>query len=99
YRLTFKTIAPGSVNISIAPATEPKFAASTPRGIKIGHARTTSPVSIGDPGSAIYPAAIAVTVGAGQVGDVNGDTFITTADIPPFVGVLLGTNLDAGQIQ
>lgn len=99
YRLTFKTIAPGSVNIGIAAATEPKFAASTPRGVKIGHTRTTSPVSIGDPGSTVYPEAIAVTVGAGQIGDINGDAAISTADIAPFVGVLLGTNLDPNQIQ
>lgn len=100
YRVSFQAVAPGSTNVSIAAATEAKFAASTPGGMKIGHTRNLqtlgafniATVSYGDPESASYPAAIGITVTPGLHGDVNGDTFVNLSDVPLFVNVLLGTD-------
>jgi hypothetical protein len=91
YRVIFKAVALGSANINITAASSPKFAAGTPRGVKIGHTRTTSPFTIGDPGATVYPAAIGVTVVPGLIGDINGDAVVNLADVSPFVSVLLGT--------
>ncbi len=99
YKVTFTAVAAGSAQISVAAASEAKFAASTPRGVKIGHTRVISPFSNGDPASASYPSAIAVTVTSGQIGDVNADTFVNLGDSPFFVDVLIGADTDPGRVQ
>lgn len=107
YRVTFKAVAAGSTSITVGAATSTRFAASTPRGVKIGHTRNTvtngpndiSTVSIGDPATTSYPSAIGVTVTSGMVGNVNNDSATDFGDIPFFVEVLLGNDTDPGRQQ
>jgi len=57
YRVTFQAIGLGSTQVTVAAADEPKFAASTPRGLKVGHTDNN-----GNPVSANYPASLNVSV-------------------------------------
>jgi hypothetical protein len=98
YRVTFRAKAAGSTSISVAASAEAKFVDGTPHGVKVGHTRdlqtisanNIATVSVGDPASAGYPAALNVTVTSGMLGDVDGDTAVTLDDVPMFVDVLLG---------
>jgi hypothetical protein len=56
YRITLRVIGQGSTTLSILPAWAAKFAASTPRGLKVGHTDSN-----GDPNSSVYPASLALT--------------------------------------
>ncbi len=85
YRLQFVAVAAGSANVSIAPAGMPKFAASTPRGLKLGHTAQN-----GDPGSANYPAPLAIGVTSTRAGDVNGDAAVNGFDAPVLARVIAG---------
>ncbi len=57
YRVTLRAIGAGSANVTLSAATETRYAASTPRGVKVGHT-----ASNGDPATSTYPAPIAITV-------------------------------------
>ncbi len=85
YRLTLVAVAAGSANVSFAPAGMPKFAASTPRGLKLGHTDQN-----GDPAFASYPAPLAISVTSTRAGDVNGDTAVNGFDAPVLAQVVAG---------
>lgn len=57
YRVTLEAIGLGSAQVTVAAAGEPKFAASIPRGVKVGHTDNS-----GNPASANYPAGLSVSV-------------------------------------
>jgi len=97
YRVTFEAVGLGSTNIVIVPAAEAKFAAAAPGGLKVGHTNNN-----GTPASVTYPTApltITVTSLSNNKGDVNGDSVIDGADVPWFVDVLLGNDLDPQRRQ
>jgi hypothetical protein len=67
YKVTLEVVGGGSADVTIWPAAEAKFAASTPEGVKIGHTDNH-----GDPAASVYPAslpfeAVAIT------GDITGN--------------------------
>ncbi|HMQ16522.1 MAG TPA: dockerin type I domain-containing protein, partial [Phycisphaerae bacterium] len=84
YRVTLTTVGQGATSVSLARAAESKFAASTPRGVKLGHAADN-----GNPGGASYPTALQLVVQGGQpcAGDVNGDGRTDQSDL----GILLAS--------
>lgn len=89
YRVTLQAAAIGSADVSVAPAGLPKFGASTPHGLKVGH--TTSQ---GNPASSNYAAAtLTLTVVSETTPDVNDDAATNLADVSEFVEVLLGQDL------
>lgn len=96
YVVTLEASGLGSTTISVRAAFEPKFAASTPGGLKLGHT-----LANGNPAVVAYPEAIAVSVtGTGGVkGDLDGDTLVTMADVPLFVDVLLGNDPDPDHLS
>jgi hypothetical protein len=63
----------GSADVTIWPAAEAKFAASTPEGVKIGHTDNH-----GDPAASVYPPSLAFT--APIVGDITGNGCVDLAD-------------------
>ncbi len=67
----------GPVDVSIVPAAESKFAASTPEGLKVGHTTEN-----GNPASSVYTSASAtLTVIASVPPDQNGDGDVDQDDI------------------
>jgi hypothetical protein len=88
YRVTLEAIGGGSANISVAAASEAKFASSTPRGLKIGHTDNH-----GNPAAASYPAPLAATVSATLDGDFDGDGDVDGADFATFGQCFGGANL------
>lgn len=74
YEVTLRAVAPGDAMLSLAPAAEAKFVASTPRGVKVGHTDHN-----GDPASASYPAA--VLLGGVCPGDADGDGGVNITDL------------------
>lgn len=89
YRVTLVAQGIGSTSVSVAPASMAKFAASTPRGLKVGHT-----ASNGNPASASYAAAtLNLTVTTELTPDVNNDSVVNMADVTDFVGAVLGTDL------
>jgi hypothetical protein len=74
YRVTLRAIGQGSANVSVTAASAEKFAAGTPRGIKVGHTNSN-----GNPISCSYPSAAAATVFAAPA-DVDGDDKVDFAD-------------------
>ncbi len=86
YTVTLEAIGEGTVSASFAPATSwAHFAASTPRGLKVGHT-----ASNGDPAQANYPAPITLTATApsGCPGDADCSGAVDFFDIDPFVARL-----------
>jgi len=57
YRVTFTALNPGSTSVTIGSSTEAKFAASTPRGLKVGHTNNN-----GNPVAATYAAPLSFTI-------------------------------------
>lgn len=89
YRVTLQATSIGSANITVAPAAQAKFAASTPQGLKIGHTADG-----GNPASVSYAAAtLSVTVVTESTPDVNNDLSTNAADVAEMVEVLLGQDL------
>lgn len=89
YRVTLQAIGAGNANISLAPAAMPKFAASTPRGLKVGHTDNN-----GNPATAAYPTPLTATVTADPcagalVGDANCDGVVDFFDIDAMVACIL----------
>ncbi|HVZ95207.1 MAG TPA: hypothetical protein VG797_11925, partial [Phycisphaerales bacterium] len=81
YSVTLTAVATGSTNLTLGSSTEPKFAASTPRGVKIGHTNNN-----GDPATTTYPAPISLTVVTPACpGDINGDHAVGLADIAAII--------------
>ena len=73
YKVTLEVVGGGSAAVTIDPAAEAKFAASTPGGVKIGHTDNH-----GDPAISVYPASLSFT--ATIVGDVNDSGCVDLAD-------------------
>jgi hypothetical protein len=110
YKVTLTAIAAGSAQVSIGAASEAKFAASTPRGVKIGHTLNTiadppaPPLNTlvlnrirhenGDPATTVYPGPIAVTVTSSSIGDVSNNGLTDVGDILLFVNVMVGVDTD-----
>ena len=74
YKITLSVIGAGTADVSIHPASETKFAASTPGGIKIGHTDNN-----GDPATSNYPVSIPFT-SAAIPGDITGNGCVDLAD-------------------
>ncbi len=69
YRITLQPVGLGTTTLSIAPATEPKFAASTPFGLKVGRTNHN-----GNPSGAAYPAGVTFTVTTSSLLAPNAET-------------------------
>lgn len=74
YRVTLQAIGQGNADVNIRPSADSMFAASAPRGLKIGHTN-----SKGDPNSSIYPTTLALTI-IPPPGDINGDGIVNFKD-------------------
>jgi hypothetical protein len=74
YKVTLKAVGKGHAAVTVAPAAQAKFAASTPRGLKVGHTNSN-----GNPNSSNHPAAVNVTVV--PAGDVSGDGLVDWRDV------------------
>ena len=74
YRVTLEAIGLGSADVNIRPAVDSMFAASAPRGLKIGHTN-----SKGDPNSSIYPTTLSLTI-IPPPGDINADGKVNFKD-------------------
>jgi len=87
YRVDLLAIGLGSANVTIVRAHEPKFVASTPGGLKVGHTDHN-----GNPNSVVYPSAIsiAVTSSSPSLGNCDGDPLITLVDYACFRDCLNG---------
>lgn len=83
YTVTLRVIGPGVADVSVAPAGEAKFAASTPEGLKIGHTDT-----FGNPASSSYPSAIQII--GGVAGDDDGDGDVDVYDFLNFPACMTG---------
>ncbi len=57
YDIVLEAIGPGSASLTLARSAEPRFVASTPQGVKVGHTNTN-----GNPATSSYPAPLAFTV-------------------------------------
>lgn len=79
YRITLEAVGEGSANLTISPASSSKFAASAPRGLKVGHTNSN-----GDPNSSVYPASLSITstlsADFDDSNDVNWADFATLGD-------------------
>lgn len=73
YKVTLEVIGTGSASVTIMPATETKFAASTPDGVKIGHTDNN-----GNPAASVYP--LPLSFAATIVGDVTGNNCVDLMD-------------------
>jgi hypothetical protein len=87
YEVRLRAIGLGAANVSVIPSREPKFAASTPRGLKVGHTQQN-----GNPAAANYPSplALAVTTVPEIPGDCDADRRITLADYGCFYDCFVG---------
>ena len=74
YRVTLEAIGTGNADVNIRPAADSMFAASAPRGLKIGHTN-----SKGDPNSSIYPTTLSLTI-IPPPGDINADGKVNFKD-------------------
>jgi hypothetical protein len=73
YKVTLEVVGMGSAAVTIDPAAEAKFAASTPGGVKIGHTDNH-----GNPAISVYPASLSFA--ATIVGDITGNYCVDLAD-------------------
>ncbi len=94
YRITLRTIGAGSAGVTILPASIAKFAASTPRGLKIGHTAQT-----GNPASTTYPAPITLGVTSARLGDINADASVNALDAGFLAGVLTGADTTPSRVS
>jgi hypothetical protein len=87
YRVTFRAIGLGSTQVSFSHAAAPRLAASTPRGVKLGHTAQN-----GDPANISYPAALNITVTDATMtpGDWDADGDVDLADYAEFTACLTG---------
>ncbi len=86
YKVILGVIGSGSADVTIWPAADAKFAASTAEGIKIGHTNNN-----GNPASSSYPALISFQSTANPV-DFNGDNCIGSADFGRMSAAWLSVN-------
>lgn len=84
YKLTFRAQATGSVSITVGAAAEAKLAASTPRGVKLGH---TANITADPPPAAPAPAADASVV-LNRIRVENGDP--VSAAYPAPISITVG---------
>lgn len=87
YEVRLRAVGLGAANIAVVASREPKFAASTPRGLKVGHTQQN-----GNPAGANYPPplALAVTTVPEIPGDCDADSRITLADYGCFYDCFVG---------
>jgi hypothetical protein len=78
YRVTLEAVGLGKALVTVSPASLDRIAADTPFGVKLGHTDHQ-----GDPGSAVYPDAIAIEV-ATALGNCDGDSEVTLVDYACF---------------
>jgi len=77
YRVVMKATDLGYATITVSPAGMPKFADSTPEGVKLGHTNNN-----GDPADSIYPPLNGVVVSAeGLLGDLDFDGDVDLSDL------------------
>lgn len=77
YVVEFEAIGAGDVTISVSPAADAKFAASTPQGVKVGHTD-----NFGNPSGSVYVASVAVSVApGGNPADFTGDGCVDSSDL------------------
>ena len=88
YVVSMRVVGAGSADVDVLPAAMPKFAASTPEGVKLGHTD-----EYGNPAASTYPAAISV-MGAAP-GDEDGDGDVTLADYVAFPTCMTGPGATA----
>ncbi len=88
YKVTLEVIGTGSAAVTIGPAVEAKFVASTPEGIKIGHTDNH-----GNPAGSVYPASLpfAVTI----PGNITGNNCVDFEDFSRLSSAWL-SELDGG---
>ncbi len=98
YRVTLECVGVGSANVSVGAATLAKFAASTPRGLKVGHTNNQ-----GNPSAASYPGAIALTVVPGGCdADLDGSGQVNLADLSALLtnyGISSGATFEEGDVD
>lgn len=85
YRVVLQAVGLGSANATVSAAAAARFAASTPRGLKVGHT-----AGQGDPASAAYPAAQALAVTQTVRPDFDSDGHVDGDDLDHFVSCALG---------
>ncbi|MHC4881857.1 MAG: hypothetical protein ACYTCV_04585 [Planctomycetota bacterium] len=73
YKVTLDVVGAGSADVTIWPAAEAKFAASTPEGVKVGHTDNN-----GDPAGSVYPASLPFA--AAIPGDITGNGCVDLGD-------------------
>jgi hypothetical protein len=88
YKVTLEVIGAGSADVTIRPAAEAKFAASTPEGVKVGHTDNN-----GDPAASVYPPLLPFT--ATIVGDFTCDSVVDLRDFARFSAAWLSETGDA----
>lgn len=88
YKVVLQAKSVGSATLTVSPAVEPKFLASTPRGLKIGHSNNQ-----GNPASAVYPAGQPIAVTSTVLFDVDGDGDVDEDDLAEFYACATGPAL------
>ncbi|MCK5565962.1 MAG: hypothetical protein KAJ07_12010 [Planctomycetes bacterium] len=86
YKVTLGVVGAGSANVTIWPAADAKFVASTAEGVKIGHTDNN-----GNPASSSYPGLISFQSTANPA-DFNGDNCIDSADFVRIFAAWLSVN-------
>ena len=75
-RVTLQAIGIGSVNVTVAAASDTKFVASTPGGLKVGHTNNN-----GNPALVTYPGSVSMGVTTYVRPDFDHDGKVTSADL------------------
>ncbi len=88
YEVTLQATHIGNTSVSVGPAAMPKLAASTPRGLKLGHTNNH-----GNPASASYPAIQGLSVTSTTPFDGDGDGDVDNLDLQDFYTCATGPNL------
>ena len=84
YRVNLRVVGAGAAALTVQAADAPRFAASTPEGLKLGHTDNQ-----GNPSGSAYPAAINLTAFGGP-GDHDGNGTVDLDDYVQFGACLVG---------
>jgi hypothetical protein len=90
YRITLEAVCTGSANVTIQPAEDAKFAASTPGGLKIGHTDSN-----GNPASVVAASPVSV-ISLAPPGDFDGDDDEDLADLFIFMAAFPSDDTPTG---